>query len=223
VAGLLWSLRDFDSYPDLMPVLPMAALGLAAGLAEVARRGPRGLTVALTAGWCVAMVVLTVSAAVALRDDALLEQRRAVTAMLDRLPEDATVMSLNAPQPLVLSGQRNPTRHQMLGSGLDDYIDDTWPGGFDGFVDWNKRQAPTLIALGPPGIRSTAERFRPEYTMIGPAQGWLWLADRSRGAATLAELREVSRQLHAAAQADGLGAPAEPDEPTDGTDDAGAT
>ena len=45
------------------------------------------------------------------------------------LPADATITSIEAPQPLVLTGRTNPTRYQMFRSGLQDYLEDTWPGG----------------------------------------------------------------------------------------------
>ena len=40
--------------------------------------------------------------------------------------------SVEAPQPLVLSGRTNPFQHQMFDFGIDGYVDDTWPGGLTG-------------------------------------------------------------------------------------------
>ena len=82
--------------------------------------------------WSLVATGLALTFSVGERDDRLVAQRRSVDAVLAVLP-DATIVSLHAPQPLVLSGRRNPTRHQMFANGLGDYIDDTWPGGLPGF------------------------------------------------------------------------------------------
>jgi hypothetical protein len=52
--------------------------------------------------------VLALVFSVTNRSHVLVDQRNAVTAALAQLPADATIATVNAPQPLVLSGKRNP-------------------------------------------------------------------------------------------------------------------
>ena len=75
-------------------------------------------------------------------------QRAEVEAVFDILPPDATIVSIEAPQPLVLTSRTNPLPHQMFSEGLDGYVDDTWPGGLTGFADDIDRLKPTVIARG---------------------------------------------------------------------------
>ena len=68
-------------------------------------------------------------------------RRRAATTTLDEQRADVDgrdgdparrtrrIASVEAPQPLVLAHQRNLSRFQLFGNGLDGYVDDTWPGG----------------------------------------------------------------------------------------------
>ena len=116
--------------------------------------------------------------------------------MLTEMP-DATMVSLHAPQPLVLAGRRNPTQHQMFANGLDDYIDDTWPGGLRGFTRDLLDAQPDLVAIGTPGNRRWRRAMRPDYARVGRAPGWIWLARRSLGPEKLERLREAQRAAHA--------------------------
>ena len=59
-------------------------------------------------------------------------QRAEVDAMFAAAPPDATIVSIGAPQPLMLTQRRNPFRHQMFLTGLDEYVDDTYPAGSRG-------------------------------------------------------------------------------------------
>ena len=110
-------------------------------------------------------------------------ERESVTALLDQLPSDATMLSIGAPHPLVLSGLRNPTRHQTFVRGLNRYVDDTWPGGLIGFGEWVGRQEPTIIAFGrgiPKWLRTTIKR---EYLRAGRGPSWTWYVHRSAASA----------------------------------------
>ena len=117
LTGVAWMVHDFDSWPDAFPVLPLAALGAGGTLAALGRRlgGRRGI--ALVVAWSLAATGLALAFSLGERDHVLEVQRRSVDAMLAEIP-DASIVSIQAPQPLVLSGRRNPTRHQMFANGL---------------------------------------------------------------------------------------------------------
>ena len=139
----------------------------------------------------VSAVAVSAHWSVTARDDVLDDQRRAVDAVLDQLPDDATVTSVEAPQPLVLTGRTNPTRHQMFRSGLEDYVDDTWPGGLDSFARDLVDQRPTLVALGDGTYDYWREAITPGYVCVGTAPGWSWWAEDSLGEETITALREA--------------------------------
>ena len=129
--------------------------------------------------WSLVATGLALTFSVGERDHDLEAQRRSVDAMLAELP-DATIVSLQAPQPLVLSGRRNPTRHQMFANGLGDYVDDTWPGGLPGFqralLDSSRTWWPSA-----PGETTVAAGDAAGLRRVGRAPGWIWLARRSLG------------------------------------------
>ena len=87
---------------------------------------------AVVAAWVVVATVGATDFSVNGRSDVLDVQQASVDTVLAELPDDATIVSIEAPQPLVLSRGVNPTEHQMFDLGLEDYVDATWPGGTRG-------------------------------------------------------------------------------------------
>jgi hypothetical protein len=192
VVGLVWNLKDYDSWADLFPLLPLAAVGIGAVFVAITDPVPR--RVAAVAGLVLVLLATagSVHSSVTTGDDRLVTQRASVAAVFDALPEDATVTSVEAPQPLVLTGRSNPTRHQMFRGGLQHYLDDTWPGGLDGFRRDIVEEQPTLIALGTPVSDRWRAAVETEYEYIGRAPDWTWYARSSLGEDTLASLREAA-------------------------------
>ena len=201
VIGLVWCLRDFDSWADVFPVLPMAALGIG-GLAKAATKLlPLRLCLVLVGTWVALALVTGLVYSVTERDHQLSEQRASVTAVTDRLPAGYSIVSIEAPTPLVLAGKTNPTRYQTLSSGLSAYLDDTYPGGKAGFGRSITRSRPTVIALGtlrpPPWIRQT---LRSEYRNVGGAPGWTWFVRKSLGQEKLDEMSRANERAVLAAR-----------------------
>ncbi len=198
VATVLWSLRDYDNWPDAFLLLPFGAVGAGAVIWVLARHRSRQ-TVLVVAGTVTA--VLTAGALVAsLHEDTgqLVVQQRSVDAVLSVLPSDATVVSVEAPEPLVLSGRRNPTRYQMFAAGLGRYVDDTWPGGIQGLFQSIPDSNAELVAVGDRPLSSVGPLLEQEYEAVGRAPGWTWFARRSLGEQVLAELRSAARRaVHA--------------------------
>lgn len=192
LAGVAWILKEYDAWPDLFPVLPFAALGLGAATAVVVRRlapRPRWAVATVVAGACTA---LAVAYSVTTRDDTLDRQREATEAVFAQLPDGATLTSVEAPQPLVLTGRTNPTRHQMFRSGLQDYLDDTWPGGYDGFKADLVADGPDLVSTGQTVSLTWRRALMPDYVFVGRAPQWEWYARASLGEETIARLREAA-------------------------------
>ena len=192
VVGFLWSLRAFNGWPDAFFVLPMCLLGVGELARAVAKRVPGRVAVALVAVWTVAATASAVSFSVTERSDVLAEQQASVDAVLGVVGDDVEITSIEAPQPLVLTGKTNWSRHQMFSLGLEDYVDDTWPGGLDGMAAMIKRDAPTLIALGtlnPTWLRPVLDE---DYWKVTTIPGWTWYVDKSVGRDTYEELLEAT-------------------------------
>ena len=100
---------------------------------------------AVTAGtvaWCLVATGMSIGAAIGNRTDDLDRQRADVEMVLSMLPAPASIISVKAPQALVLSRQRNPSRLQLFGHGLVGYVEDTWPGGIEGYGRVDRQEIP---------------------------------------------------------------------------------
>jgi hypothetical protein len=192
LAGLAWILKDYDAWPDLFTVLPFAAVGVGAVYASLSRLLTRRTADAVATVLAVAGVVLALVYSVSMRDNTLDVQRRDVDAVLGQLPKSATITSIEAPQPLVLAGRTNPTRYQMFRGGLQDYMEDTWPGGLTGFKQDLVGQRPDLIAVGETVSHRWRASIEPEYVYVGSAPFWGWYARASLGPEKIAALRRAA-------------------------------
>ena len=180
LVGVLWSLRAFNGWPDAFFVLPMCLLGVGLLARAVVARVPQRVGVAVVAVWVVVATVGATDFSVNGRSDVLDVQQASVDTVLAELPDDATIVSIEAPQPLVLSRGVNPTEHQMFDLGLDDYVDATWPGGIEGFAAGIREDAPTLLARGttnPDWLQPVLE----DYWEVATVPGWTWYVHRSVG------------------------------------------
>jgi hypothetical protein len=190
--GLAWNLRDYDAWPDLFPMLPLAAVGVGGVFALIARWLSERIAAVAAFALFAAAIVIGISYSVTTRDDTLDAQRASVDAVMRQLPADARITSIEAPQPLVLTGQTNRTRFQMFRVGLQYYVDDHWPGGRVGFRRDLVKDAPALVSVGD----SVSQRWRagiePAYVWIGNADDWGWYARASLGPKKIAALRHAA-------------------------------
>jgi hypothetical protein len=187
LSGLGWTARDFDAWPDAYILLPLAAVGVGGALHPLLRRLRPRLVVAVVLVWCCALTGLALNKSLH-GNDQLERQRISVRSVLGVLPDDATIVSIEAPQPLVLLGQTNPTRYQMFSRGLQRWMDDNWPGGMAGYRRWIVAQAPTLIVIKSPNGAWWAKAIQGSYFLVGCAPGWAWYANRSLPRETLLAL-----------------------------------
>jgi 4-amino-4-deoxy-L-arabinose transferase-like glycosyltransferase len=190
--GLLWTLKDYDAWPDMFTVLPFSALGIGALGSLVERHVPRRPAVVVTAIASTAAVVVALVYSVSAHDHTLDVQRHDVDAVLAQLPRGATITSIEAPQPLVLTGRTNPTRYQMFRGGLQDYMQDTWPGGLVGFQQDLVAAHPDLIAVGTTVSHRWRRAIEPDYVYVGSAPVWDWYARASLGPTKIAALRKAA-------------------------------
>jgi hypothetical protein len=186
LGGLGWTSRDFDAWPDAYILLPLAAVGVGGALHPLLRRLAPRVLVAVVLIWCCALTGLALDKSLR-GDDRLEAQRASVRSVLGALPDDATVLSIESPQPLVLLGKTNPTRYQMFSRGLQHWMDDNWPGGLAGYRKWIVARQPTLIATKSANDR-WAQSIQGSYFLVGCAPGWAWYADRSLPRVTIRAL-----------------------------------
>ncbi|UYM06969.1 glycosyltransferase family 39 protein [Solicola gregarius] len=194
--ALVWTVREYDSWPDAMLLLPTAAFGvgvIADAVTEVLSL--RWLRAAALA-WVLLALVMATSYAVSDRHHMLVDQRAAVRAKLRHLPDDATILSINSPQALVLSGKTNAIPYQIFKPDLLEYIEDTWPGGLEGLAEDVEQDPPTLITVSgyiPQWLADTVER---DYVRVGSAPGWVWYVDRSVGHRVVTLVRRAGGKRH---------------------------
>lgn len=192
VAGLAWTWHEYDAWPDLFPYLPLAALGVAALFQLSSEHLPVGGRQLVTVGLCGAMLATALDYSITTRSDELRVQQRSVDAVLGELPDDTSVLSVEAPQPLVLSRRTNPTRDQMFSNGLWRYVDDTWPGGLAGYRLWIITRGPPIVALNSDATQPWRDLLAQRYELVGSAPGWWWYARRALGEQQLNRLRAAA-------------------------------
>jgi hypothetical protein len=193
LVGLVWSYRTFNGWADALVLVPYAALGLAGVLALVVRALPRRAGAAVAVAACLALLAGGLGYSLDDHEPVLREQRAEVAAVLEVLP-DASMLSVEAPQPLVLGHRTNPTPHQMFRLGLETYVDRTWPGGLDGYAAQIARTRPTIVAVGLGAHYDwLMPTLRADYVRFGTSEGWYWYVDRDTDPATLSRLEDAVR------------------------------
>lgn len=192
VASLGWSLIVFNGWADAVFAVPLAAVGVGGALATAGRAmSVRGTTAVATA-YVVLVSVAAGFTAWSRSPDVLGPMRVETAAVLRAAGPDATVQSIGGPQPLALAGLRNPIRHQMFLQGLDDYVDQTEPGGLAGLARDLERRRPTFVSMDYPGRYDWIEPvLRRDYRMVGTTAGVTWYADKALGAQRLTRLTQI--------------------------------
>jgi hypothetical protein len=194
VGGLVWSLFVFNGWADLMVLVPSAAVGVGAVAAEVQARVPERVGAPILVTWSVACLVAGVLSSLENREHVLDQQRTEVDGMFAAVPPDATLMSIGGPQPLVLTNRTNPIRHQMFLAGLDDYVEDTYPGGLQGVADLIAEDEPTFVTVDHPDwYEWLAPTLEKEYVEVGTTPGdFTWYVHRSVGPDVIRDLEQVT-------------------------------
>jgi hypothetical protein len=196
LVGMGWSAKAFNGYLDLFDLLPFAAIGLggifAAVLGWARTRVDARVTTAVAIGLAVVLTAFATVTSVTTRSDTLLTQRASVAAALSHAPPGATILSIQAPEALVLAHRQNPTNIQMFTNGFSHYVDDTWPGGLKGYADHIEQTRPDLIAmqngLTPQWLSPVLAQ---DYRRVGRGPTFAWWASTELP-------KSVRRSIHAA-------------------------
>lgn len=152
---VIWSLVDFQSGPDLFVLLPYLAIGFGwllhlafsrmmdmLQIGQAARR-------AVLAVLCVVLLMTEAGYYRKTREEGLQEQRRLAQQIEDEFGRDSRLVSISSPEILVLLNKTNPNRYLFIASGIDNLIDATEAGGFEGWLRQLEAYDAPVIALGP--------------------------------------------------------------------------
>ncbi len=196
VAATAWSAAVLNGGPDLFVVLPFAALGVAGLVVRGVQRLPLrlryGVLVAVVGG---AVVSATVES-VATRSDLLVLERADVGAVLATQPADATVLSIDAPQVLALSGRDNPTPYQLFNGTMRRYLDQTLPGGLRGYARQVAALQPTFVVVDESHAGTWPDRMlAQDYWRVGDGPGWTWYLNRRAGRPDFVRARAANEAL----------------------------
>ena len=153
---VIWSLLDFQRYPDFFVFLPYVAIGFGwllyiayDSLLKIKVNGP--VTQKLI--FITLCAVLLGSAATqyyTMERDELLQQRRWAERIESQLAPGDKIVSIGIPQALVLLHRTNPSRYITFSAGFDNWIEAKTPGGFEGWLEELEEYDPSVILLAQP-------------------------------------------------------------------------
>jgi len=162
---------DFQSYPDLFPLLPYPAIGFGAAVAIALSHCPSGLPFRIAFGvTATAAALLALLSAVWFTNSSadntdLRREEAAGCALQQAVLPGTTLYSIGNPVPLVVTGRRNPDRYIYLDSGVDVWKVEHTAGGFAGWTAQIQASRPSVVVL---------EGWRGKYrTAI-----WEWLVSQ---------------------------------------------
>jgi hypothetical protein len=150
---VLWSLRDFQGYDDFFIFLPYVAIGFGGLLFYLARR-----LCARRSGWYALLVGLFIAAMLVPSALFYNAKRAEIGRYLDlqkgwaqtiekELVQGGTLMSIGTPELMVLSHRRNTHRFLYIVEGIDSFIQDNTPGGFEAWLADIDKAAPRVIGF----------------------------------------------------------------------------
>lgn len=177
VAGGGWSLTAFNRAPDTLMLLPLAAVAIGGVVAVVEGlvsrwRWPRLGLVAAVAAWVLVAGAVTLHTAITTRTSDLLAEQAAARAVFSELPDDVTVMSAEAPQPLALTGRTSISRYLLYGGGMTGWIGAQEEGGLAAYTERIRDRAPTVLLVAPTGLDPFLEPLREDYVPVGDGPHW---------------------------------------------------
>lgn len=148
-----YAATDFQSYPDLYPLLPYPAIGLGGAVAGLVAALRVSVARALAAtAVLAALAVLTVASWVSFtedpRNDDGLRAQLASACAVRRLQVPGTpVWSMGDPAVLVLTHRTNPDRFVYLTSGVDRWKIAHTPGGFREWTRQVEAAGPSVVVI----------------------------------------------------------------------------
>lgn len=186
--AVVWSLLDFQSYPDHYVFLAYAAVACGGLLHRlllelVARRWlPQRGRVWVLALTCAALVLSAGQEYSSSRSGGLARQRQWAAHLAELAGPQGSIVSLGVPQALVLLRRSNPNPHVFLCCGMLAFLDDRTPGGFDAWLRGIVDAQPAAIVVeglrGPVGLRLAPQL--PEYRRVRVGGWFAFVRKRSR-------------------------------------------
>jgi hypothetical protein len=153
---VIWSFKDFQSFPDFFIFLPFISIGFGYFLSIITLKfektnynGYRLLKKHFSS-ITIILIILSISFFNAYegRSNQLLEQKSAATEIEKIFGEDAKILSLGDPTILVLLHKTNPNRYLFITRGFDRLIEDTYPEGIEGWIGDIEEYDPDVISFG---------------------------------------------------------------------------
>jgi hypothetical protein len=176
-APIIWSLMDFQGYPDFYIFLPYAAVGAAwmmhltlEKFEEVVAPGKRAQVVSFGTA-CALLVALAVGSHGTVSETGLRDQLSWAQEIEETyLPDPDTLYpAIGRVEDLVLMQRTSPSRFIWVGDAVTNLMDDTLEGGFEGWVAEILAQEPKVIAQGsnlPVSRRQLLRKMlKPDYEM----------------------------------------------------------
>jgi hypothetical protein len=148
-----YATTDFQSYPDLYPLLPYPAIGLglalAYGLRKLAATPNYRIAVALTASVALALAAVSwVRFTDSKADNTDLHTEWATGCAVNQIVVPGTSLySLGDPVPLVMTRRRNPDRYVYLGSGVAEWKIKHTHGGLGGWEQQIRDSGASVIVI----------------------------------------------------------------------------
>ncbi len=146
---VLWSLRDFQGYDDFFIFLPYLAVGIATFLHFSLQKISHCRTYTLL---CLALcAIILAHSAYFYRQKRkeiggyLFKQKEWARQIELMLSSGQTLMSIGTPELMVLTHRRNAHRFLYIVEGIDDLIDKTTLGGFEGWLREIEKTDPGII------------------------------------------------------------------------------
>lgn len=154
LAEAAYATYDFQGYPDVLPLLPYPALGLAgvaAAVVTLLRTSPRQRVA--TAGAVAALAVLTAFSWVWFtndpkNDNGLRAEGADACAVERMLGPQGTLYALGDPTPLVMTHRRNPDKYIYLNSGVDRWKVAHTKGGYGAWLAQITAADPAVVVIG---------------------------------------------------------------------------
>lgn len=197
-----WTMVAFNGSPDLFELLPFGALGAAGAVLALGRWLTPRLTVATVGALTAAAVALAAVESVNTTSYRLDQQRADVTAVLAAAPSGATLLSINAPEVLAISGRTNLSHYQVFDGAINAYLKHRWPGGLMGYSHYVGHLHPTLIAVASGYTTAWPQHLLlRHYRWVGHGASWTWYLRRSAGLPALAAVRAANWSVMGAAAA----------------------
>jgi len=148
---IIWSIVDFQSYPDFYVFLPYCAITfgwfLSLGVEYLGKSGSMNVKYRSIAVWTIcAVITLMAFLDYSKRSENGLISQREIAGKINReFGENGKIVSIGVPQLMVLMHRTNPNRYLYVSGGIDNKINAETTGGFKGWLNEMKNYNPDII------------------------------------------------------------------------------